>query len=85
MENRIAVIGIFMKNHKDEEGLMEILNEYYQYLISKHEVIQIHGKTNVLTVVLEAPETVTSTMAGKIGMLRGMQCQVIYEKWPKKY
>mgnify|MGYP003505597241 CR=1 FL=1 len=85
MKNRLAVIAIFKENHKDEQGLLELMDEYYEYLISKHEVIQIHGKKTVMTVIMEAPETVVSTFAGKIGLLRGTQCQVIYEKLPKKY
>ncbi len=85
MKNRIAVVAIFKENHKDEVGLLEIFDEYYEYLISKHEVIQIHGKKTVMTVIVEAPENIVSQFAGKIGMLRGTQCQVVYEKLPKKY
>ena len=54
MKNRLAVIAIFKENHKDEQGLLELMDEYYEYLISKHEVIQIHGKKTVMTVIMEA-------------------------------
>lgn len=85
MDNRIAVIVIFKENYRDEQGMLELLEEYYSYLISKSEVIQIHGKKTVMTLVLEAPEVVVSTFAGKIGQLRGTRCQVVYDKLPKKY
>lgn len=85
MENRLAIIGVFMKNERDDESLSAILKEYYKYLINKNEVVQINGETTVLTIVLEAPENVVSTMSGKIGTLRGMHSKVIYAKDTKKY
>lgn len=85
MNKRLAIIGIFMKNERDEEALNQILKEHYKYLINKNEVVQINGETTVLTIILEATETVISTMAGKIGGLKGMHSKVIYAKDTKKY
>ena len=85
MKNRLAIIGVFMKNERDEAKLQEILKEYHKYLINKNEVVQINGDTTVLTIILEAPEDVVSTMSGKIGNLSGMHAKVIYGKDTKKY
>ncbi len=85
MKNRLAIVGVFMKNERDEETLSAILKEHYKYLISKNEVIQINGGTTVLSIIMEAPEDVISTMTGKIGNLKGMHTKVIYEKDTKKY
>ena len=85
MNSRLAIIGVFMKNERDEEKLQEILKEHHKYLINKNEVVQINGGTTVLTIILEASEEVISTMSGKIGNLKGMHAKVIYEKDTKKY
>ena len=85
MNNRLAIIGVFMKNERDEEKLQEILKEHHKYLINKNEVVQINGGTTVLTIILEASEEVISTFSGKIGNLKGMHAKVIYEKDTKKY
>lgn len=85
MNSRLAIIGVFMKNERDEEKLQEILKEHHKYLINKNEVVQINGGTTVLTIILEATEEVISTMSGKIGNLKGMHAKVIYEKDTKKY
>ena len=85
MNSRLAIIGVFMKNERDEEKLQEILKEHHKYLINKNEVVQINGGTTVLTIILEATEEVISTMSGKIGNLKGMHAKVIYEKETKKY
>ena len=85
MNNRLAIIGVFMKNERDEEKLQEILKEHHKYLINKNEVVQINGGTTVLTIILEASEEVISTLSGKIGNLKGMHAKVIYEKDAKKY
>ena len=85
MNKRLAIIGVFMKNERDEEKLHEILKEYHKYLISKNEVIDINGETTVMTIVLEATEEVVNSMSGKIGLLKGMHAKVIYGKDAKKY
>lgn len=85
MNKRLAIIGVFMKNERDEEKLLAILKEHHKYLINKNEVVQINGETTVLTIILEATEEVISTMSGKIGNLKGMHAKVIYEKDTKKY
>ena len=85
MNKRLAIIGVFMKNERDEEKLLAILKEHHKYLINKNEVVQINGGTTVLTIILEATEEVISTMSGKIGNLKGMHAKVIYEKDTKKY
>jgi len=85
MKNRLAIIGVFMKNERDEEKLWEILKENHKYLINKNEVVQINGGTTVLTIILEATEDVINTMTGRIGNLKGMHAKVIYGKDTKKY
>jgi metal-responsive CopG/Arc/MetJ family transcriptional regulator len=85
MNKRLAIIGVFMKNERDEEKLLAILKEHHKYLINKNEVVQINGETTILTIIIEATEEVISTMSGKIGNLKGMHAKVIYEKDSKKY
>ena len=85
MNKRLAIVGVFMINERDEEKLLAILKEHHKYLINKNEVVQINGGTTVLTIILEATEEVISTMSGKIGNLKGMHAKVIYEKDTKKY
>ena len=85
MNKRLAIVGVFMKNERDEEKLLAILKEHHKYLINKNEVVQINGETTILTIIIEATEEVISTMSGKIGNLKGMHAKVIYEKDSKKY
>ena len=35
MKNRLAIVGVFMKNERDEQTLYEILKEHHKYLINK--------------------------------------------------
>ncbi len=85
MKRRLAIIGVFMKKERDEEKLYQILKEHNRFLINKNEIVDINGETTVMTIILEASETVVSTMAGKIGGLRGMHSKVMYGKDSKKY
>lgn len=85
MKRRLAIIGVFMKKERDEEKLYQILKEHNRFLINKNEIVDINGETTVMTIILEASEKVVSTMAGKIGGLRGMHSKVMYGKDSKKY
>ena len=85
MNRRMAIIGVFMKKERDEEKLRQLLKEHRKYLININEIVDINGETSVMTIVLEATETVISTLGGKIGGLRGMHSKVMYGKDSKKY
>lgn len=67
METRVAVIGIIVENFEVADKLNEILHEYGQYIIGRMGIPYRERGINVISVVVDAPQTLISAMTGKIG------------------
>ncbi|MDR1271988.1 MAG: iron-only hydrogenase system regulator [Clostridiales Family XIII bacterium] len=80
MENRIAIVAIIVSNPGEVGKLNEILHEYSQYIIGRLGIPYRDRGINIISVALDAPQSVTSALSGKLGMLRGVSASATYEK-----
>lgn len=74
----MALIGIIVENTDSAVKLNNILHEYGNYIIGRMGVPYRPKSMNIISVVLDAPQSVISAMSGKIGMLQGVTSKVIY-------
>ncbi|MCD7709009.1 MAG: iron-only hydrogenase system regulator [Clostridiales bacterium] len=79
MENRIALIGIIVKNTDSVEALNGILHEYGSHIIGRMGVPYREKSVNIISVAVDAPEDVINAMSGKIGKLDGVSAKTVYE------
>lgn len=84
MEKRVALIGIIVEDKQETARLNAILHEFGEYIIGRMGIPHAGEDIAVISVVMEAPENIISTVSGKIGMLKGMNSKVIYAKNTKK-
>ena len=80
MENRIALIGIIVENEESVEKLNQILHEFRSYIIGRMGIPYKEKNVSIISVSLDAPEQVISSVSGKIGMLDGVTSKTIYTK-----
>lgn len=80
METRIALIGIIVEDLEAVEKLNAILHEYGQYIIGRMGIPYREKSINIISVVLNAESNTISSLAGKIGMLKGVSVKTIYSK-----
>ncbi|MCR5543855.1 MAG: iron-only hydrogenase system regulator [Eubacterium sp.] len=80
MENRIVLIGIIVENEDSVEKLNQILHEYRSYIIGRMGIPYKEKNISIISVSLDAPENVISSVSGKIGMLDGVTSKTIYTK-----
>lgn len=78
METRVAVMGIIVENPESVEALNAFLHEYAQYIIGRMGVPYRQRKINIMSVALDAPQDVISSLAGKIGKLNGVSVKTAY-------
>ena len=78
MENRIALIGIIVTNMISTQKLNSILHDYSEYIIGRMGIPYKDKKTNIISVVIDAPNNTISSLAGKIGMLEGVNVKTLY-------
>ena len=78
METRIALIAIIVENLDSVEKLNGILHEYGKYVIGRMGLPYRKGNISILSVAVDAPQDVISTLSGKIGKLEGISAKTAY-------
>lgn len=78
METRIAVIGIIVENIESVEKLNNLLHVYGQYIIGRMGIPYRERKINIVSIAIDAPQDIISTLTGKIGKLAGISVKTAY-------
>ncbi len=78
MEKRIAVVGIIIENTDSVEKLNSILHEYGEYIIGRMGLPYRERNINIVSVAVDASQSVISTMTGRIGNVEGLSVKTAY-------
>ncbi len=77
MSTRVGVISIIVENGESVEALNGFLHEYGNYIIGRMGIPYREKKINVISVAIDAPQDVISTLSGKIGNLKGISSKTV--------
>lgn len=80
METRVALIGIIVEDMEAVEKLNGILHEYGQYIIGRMGLPFREKNISIISVVVNAEADLISSIAGKLGMVKGVNVKTIYSK-----
>lgn len=80
METRVALIGIVVENPESVEQMNSLLHEYSAYIIGRMGVPYREKHISIISVVMDAPMNMISSLSGKLGMLDGISTKTIYSK-----
>ena len=78
METRIAVMGIIVENVLSVEALNSLLHEYRAYIIGRMGIPYKDKGISVVSIAIDAPQDVISTLAGRVGKLDGISVKTAY-------
>lgn len=78
MTTRVAIIGIIVENPDSAEPLNQLFHTYGQYIIGRMGLPYRTHKINIISVVVDAPQDIISTLSGKIGRLDGVSAKTAY-------
>ena len=78
METRVAVISIIVENSEMAEQINGILHEYGEYIIGRMGIPYRKRKVSIISIALDAPQNIISSLAGKIGSLEGISVKTAY-------
>lgn len=79
-DTRVALIGIMIENLEAVEKLNRILHEYGDIVIGRMGIPYKEKNLNIISLVVNAEADKISTLAGKLGMLKGVSVKTIYSK-----
>ena len=80
METRIAVISTIVENSEKVDELNNIFHEYGEYIIGRMGIPYRKKNVNIISVVIDAPQDVISSLSGKIGNQEGISSKTAYSK-----
>ena len=80
METRIAVMGIIVENTESVEALNALLHDYGKYIIGRMGIPYRERNISIVSIAIDAPQNVISTLAGKVGNLEGISVKTAYSK-----
>lgn len=78
MDSRVALIGIIVEDPEAAQRLNGILHEYGNYIIGRMGLPYHEKKMNIISIVLDAPQSVVSALSGKLGMISGVSTKCLY-------
>ena len=78
METRIALIAIIVEDLNSVEALNGVLHQYGNYIIGRMGLPYRKCDISILSVAVDAPQDVISTLSGKIGKLSGVSVKTAY-------
>lgn len=79
-ETRIAVLSIIVENTDTTAELNDIIHEYAEYMVGRMGIPYRTRGINIISLVVDAPQNVISTLSGRIGRLSGVTSKVAYAK-----
>ena len=78
METRIAVMGIIVENVASVEALNSLLHDYRTYIIGRMGIPYKDKGISVVSIAIDAPQDIISTLAGRVGKLDGISVKTAY-------
>lgn len=80
MENKIAVVAIIVSDLDAVEKINGLLHDFGKYIIGRLGIPHREKGVNVISVVVDAPQEVISSLSGKLGMVKGVSSKVLTTK-----
>ena len=80
METRVAIIGIIVENPDSVSQINDILHEVRDYVVGRMGIPYRERNISIISVVVDAPESLISSVSGKIGMRDGVSAKITYSR-----
>jgi len=84
LESRIAVIGIMVEDFDATEKINLALHDYGKYIVGRMGIPYKDRNIHVISVIIDAPNDIISSLSGKLGMIRGVTAKAMYSKLPSE-
>lgn len=75
---RVAVIAIIVEKDEAAASINRLLHEYRNYVVGRMGIPYRERGINIISVAVDAPQDVISSLSGKIGRLPGVNTKTAY-------
>ena len=81
MENKLSIIGIFIKSPDAAEAVNNLLHQYADKIVGRMGLPYRDRGVNVISVIIDAPADDISALAGKLGKIDGISAKTMQSKY----
>ncbi len=75
---RVALIGIIVHDKSVVDELNKILSQFGQYIIGRMGLPYEKRNLSIISIAVDAPQDIISSLSGKLGMLDGVSAKTLY-------
>lgn len=79
-ENRVAIISMIISDDESVPAVNALLHEYGKFIQGRMGLPYRERGLNIISVVVDAPADIISTLSGKLGRLKGVTSKSVYSK-----
>ena len=79
-EYKIAIVAVVIKNKESVEKVNAIFHTYGEFVIGRMGIPYKQKGVNLISIAIDAPQTVLNSLSGKLGMLDGVSSKVLITK-----
>lgn len=79
-DTRVALMGIIVEDTEAAARINGLLHEYGDYIVGRMGLPYREKDLNIISIVLDAPQSVVSALSGKLGMIHGVSSKCLYAK-----
>lgn len=80
MENRISVVSIIVEDKNAVNEVNSLLHDFNEYIIGRMGIPYKEKNVSIISIALDAPQDKTSSLSGKLGMIKGVTSKTITSK-----
>lgn len=77
MTSRVGVISIIVEKGSSVEELNSLLHGYGEYIVGRMGIPYRQRNISIISVAIDAPQSVISALSGKIGSLEGVSARTV--------
>ncbi len=81
-QTKLAVIAIVVEREESVRELNELLHDYGSYIIGRMGIPHRERGVSLISVAVDAPADVISSLSGKTGRIEGVSAKVAYSRLP---
>ena len=76
--HRVAVMAIIVEDRESTDVLNNLLHEYGKFIIGRMGIPYREKGIHIVSIAIDAPQDVMSTLSGKIGRIDGISVKTAY-------
>ncbi len=77
---RISLLGVIVEDNTASDQINKILHAYSQFIVGRMGIPYHSRGVSIISVVLDATQETAAALAGELGAIAGVSCNIVSAK-----